>query len=113
MRINQTKEQVVLSSIAILKPDFKKITSIYLEYALKTDFALNQAIERKSGSAIRRIILRQLKQVKIHLPPLPLQQKFAKIVEHVEKLKEKQKKSGENINELFDALMSKAFKGEL
>lgn len=54
-----------------------------------------------------------LKEKKIPLPPLPLQQKFAKIVEQVEKIKEKQKNSNVEINELFDALMQKAFKGEL
>ena len=38
---------------------------------------------------------------------------FASIVEHVEKLKEKQNKSLQEIEQLFNALMQKAFKGEL
>ena len=46
-------------------------------------------------------------------PPFLLQQKFAKIVEQVEKLKGKQQKSKENIDELFNSLMQKAFNGEL
>lgn len=46
-------------------------------------------------------------------PSFQLQQKFAKIVEKVEKLKEKQQKSKEKIDEMFDSLMQKAFKGEL
>ena len=54
-----------------------------------------------------------LKEKRIPLPPLQLQQKFASIVEHVEKLKEKQKQSKEEINNLFDALMQKAFSGDL
>jgi type I restriction enzyme S subunit len=113
MRINETKDQVVLSSISILKPDFENINSIYLENVLKTDLALNQAIDSKSGSAIRRIILRHLKEIKIPLPPLSLQQKFASIVEHVERLKEKQNQSLKEIEQLFNALMQKAFNGEL
>ena len=56
---------------------------------------------------------KQYSSLKIPLPPIHLQQKFASIVEHVEKLKEKQKKSYEEIKTLFDALMQKAFKGEL
>ncbi len=52
-------------------------------------------------------------QILVPLPPLPLQKKFASIVEQVEKLKEKQKQSKENINNLFNSLMQKAFKGEL
>jgi type I restriction enzyme S subunit len=54
-----------------------------------------------------------LNKVKIPLPPLSLQEKFAKIVEKVEKLKEGQKESREKIDELFNSLMQKAFKGEL
>lgn len=54
-----------------------------------------------------------LKNLKIPLPPLPLQQKFARIVERVEKMKEKQKQSKEKIDELFNSLMQKAFNGEL
>lgn len=52
-------------------------------------------------------------QIEIPLPPLELQQKFASIVEQVEKLKEKQKESKDKIDEMFNSLMQKAFKGEL
>ncbi len=113
MRINKTEEIVVLSSIAILKPDTELLDSIYLEYSLKSDDVLSQAIKKKSGSAIRRIILRQLKNVNIYAPHLNIQQKFASIVEHVEKLKEKKKIGNKNNEELFDLLMQKAFRGEL
>ena len=46
-------------------------------------------------------------------PPLPLQQKFASIVKEVEAMKDQQKHSKEQINNLFNALMQKAFRGEL
>ena len=46
-------------------------------------------------------------------PPLPIQQKFAKIVEHVKGLKENVRKTKLNAEELFDSLMTKAFRGEL
>jgi type I restriction enzyme S subunit len=55
----------------------------------------------------------KFKRLKIPLPPLPLQQKFAKVVEHVEGLKENVKKTKQNSEELFNSLMSKAFRGEL
>jgi len=56
---------------------------------------------------------KNLLNIEISLPPLVLQEKFASIVKEVEKLKEKQKKSTEDIDELFDSLMQKAFAGEL
>ena len=54
-----------------------------------------------------------LKNFRVPIPPLPLQNQFAEIVEKVEKIKERQKDSTKEINDLFNALMQKAFKGEL
>ena len=65
------------------------------------------------GATFKEISKKMIENLQIPLPPLPLQQKFASIVEHVEKLKEKQAESRQEINQLFDSLMQKAFKGEL
>jgi type I restriction enzyme, S subunit len=54
-----------------------------------------------------------MKNLKIPLPPIELQNKFSSIVREVELMKEQQKKSKEQINNLFNVLMQKAFKGEL
>lgn len=54
-----------------------------------------------------------LKKLSITIPPIELQSKFVSIVKKFELLKEKQKQSTEEINQLFDALMQKTFKGEL
>ena len=51
--------------------------------------------------------------IEVILFPLPLQKKFASIVKQVEKLKEYQEQSNQEINNLFNALMQKAFRGEL
>ena len=52
-------------------------------------------------------------KVKIPLPPISLQQTFATIVEHVERLKENVGRMNINSAEMFDSLMHKAFRGEL
>ncbi|MCK4576335.1 restriction endonuclease subunit S [candidate division WOR-3 bacterium] len=46
-------------------------------------------------------------------PPSPEQQKFSDLVQKVEKLKEKQHKLEEELDNLFNSLMQKAFRGEL
>lgn len=51
--------------------------------------------------------------LKFPIPPLNLQNQFAEIVEKVEKIKERQKVSTKEINNLFNSLIQKAFKGEL
>lgn len=55
----------------------------------------------------------QLGNLEIPIPPLTLQQKFADLVQKVEKLKQKQKESEKELNNLFNSLMQKAFKGKL
>ncbi len=54
-----------------------------------------------------------IKKKKILVPPLPLQQEFAKRVKLIESIQFKQQQSSQEINTLFDALMQRAFKGEL
>lgn len=54
-----------------------------------------------------------LKTFQMYLPPIELQNKFASIVKEVEAMKEQQKHSKEQMDNLFNALMQKAFKGEL
>ena len=54
-----------------------------------------------------------IKKFEVPLPNKSDQEKFVKIVEKVEKLKEYQKESKTNIDNLFNALMQKSFKDEL
>ena len=55
----------------------------------------------------------QLGNTPTFLPPLPLQQEFAERVKEVEAEKERQAESKKKLDELFDGLMQRAFRGEL
>ncbi|VVB86043.1 Type-1 restriction enzyme MjaXIP specificity protein [uncultured archaeon] len=46
-------------------------------------------------------------------PPLPLQQKFASIVQQVEQIRAHQTQSRQHIDNFFNVLMQRAFRGEL
>lgn len=85
----------------------------YINYYLSSQKIQKFILTQNSGATRQALTFSQIGNLKIPLPPLPLQQTFASIVKHVEKLKEKQKKSQEEIEALFNALMQKAFKGEL
>ena len=96
------------------------LASIRCKEGIKTDFvySLLKVKEKEidglgNGSTFKAITSRQLLSIKIPLPPFSLQQKFAKIVENVEGLKENVKKTKQNSEELFNSLMQKAFRGEL
>lgn len=73
----EEKEQVILSSIAIVRPNVDKVYPPFLSYKLKSPQTKAETANLVSGSAIPRIILDDFKKVKISLPPLPTQQKIA------------------------------------
>lgn len=112
MRIRRFEEVVILSSIALLR--FKEYYNpIFVEYYLKSDFFLFQAISRKSGSAIRRIVLKDLKKTKLANPPIKLQDQFAERVQIIENQKQQAQNALQKSEDLFNSLLQKAFKGEL
>jgi len=55
----------------------------------------------------------QIKDIDVILPPIELQHRFSQIVEQVERTRSSQRQSSLEINNLLDALMQKAFTGEL
>lgn len=101
-------------AIAIIRLKFNNtINKRYLEFYLKSNIVIQQIIENRRGVAQLNLNLWQVGNLEILVPPISIQKKFAKIVEQVEKLKLKQKKSKEKIDEVSNSLMQKAFKGEL
>jgi type I restriction enzyme S subunit len=69
--IDYDKDFVVLSSLAIIRPDSNRIDSTFLKWILKSPAFLEEAVGKKTGAAIRRIILRNLKLIPIPVPPIP------------------------------------------
>jgi type I restriction enzyme S subunit len=64
----QKVDLIVLSSIAIIRPNLKKANPHFLKYMLQSPAALGRITGSKTGSAIKRIILRDLNSIKIALP---------------------------------------------
>ena len=99
----------------IMRIRFKnEIKPNYINFLFNTSEYKQKLNQIKTGTtSVCAIYYKNLKKIKIPIPPIELQNQFALIVEKVESLKENQQKSTEDINQLFDALMQKAFNGEL
>ena len=69
------KEIVVLSSIAIIRPINEKILSPYLYCILKSHYFDQQLYQLQSGSALKRIVLVDIKKLKIPKPTGKAEQK--------------------------------------
>jgi type I restriction enzyme, S subunit len=78
--IKKEEQIVILSSIAILRPDPRKIDPFYLQYLLKTAYIKEAASNFVTGAAIPRVILSDFKKIQIPYPPLHVQQGIASIL---------------------------------
>lgn len=90
------------------------INPVYLVKLLCTNFIYNQIVNR-AKKAVNQASINQkdVNSFDILVPPIELQNQFAEIVKQVETLKTHQKQSKQQIDNLFNTLMQKAFKGEL
>ena len=77
-------------------------------------YVQNKIFEISRGSGIPNMpSVSVLKQLQFMTPPIELQNKFAQIVEKVEAQKQKNELVIEQMNNLFNSLSQRAFKGEL
>ena len=97
----------------IMIKDVKKLNKVFLCYLVSCDYLQDQ-IKNKTGTVgVPKLALFRIKTLKILTPPIHLQNKFASIVKDIESMKEHQKHSKKQIDDLFDSLMQRAFKGEI
>lgn len=113
-QVNTLKEEFsMLSSLALFKLNKSMINPYYLRDYLNNGNVYQNIRNSMGGAAITRLTLDKLKRIKVVVPPISLQQQFAELVNKTETLKEKQKQSEQELENLFQSLMQKAFKGEL
>jgi type I restriction enzyme S subunit len=110
-----SEEGFVFASYLIRARIKKKLLNPYfLKTFLESSIGRKELITKCRTTAGQYNINTQgLGSIKIPLPPLNLQNKFEIKLKDINKLKEQQKHSKNKIDNLFNALMQKAFKGEL
>jgi type I restriction enzyme S subunit len=92
-----------------LEFNIANIYYVYFSLLIGKDFF----ISKQRGVRQKNLNLSMIRETEIPLPPLSLQKHFAELVQKVEALKEKQKESESELENLFNSLMQKAFKGDL
>ncbi len=88
----------------------RDLNKIYLYFYLKT--LEKQFINSSIGGGQPNISQKIIKRTDILVPPIDIQTKFGEKLQLIEKFKEKQVKSKEEIDNLFNCLMQKYFNGE-
>lgn len=102
----------VNQAVGIVSIDDPVLTN-YIVQLLQTQQGQTLLTGRIVEAARANVSLANLRELPLPLPPLPLQQKFAAIVESVERQKAAQRAHLAELDALFAALQHRAFRGEL
>lgn len=103
----------LLSSLALLRPTPGILKAEYLSAYLNAPSAKSVILRQMAGGAIKRLTVAKIKRLTVIVPPFAMQEKFALVVRKVESLRAKQKESQKELENLFNSLMQRAFRGEL
>jgi len=95
------------------RPDPKHLNALYLQGLLNIPSTLHLVPGMVHGQTRARVSMGELARLTIPVPPLPLQQKFAALVERVERLRAVQRQALRQAEHLFASLLHRAFSGEL
>ncbi len=107
-------EKIILGkSACYFNLNLSAIQKPYIFYLLQSDYFQNYALEESTGTTIRNVSLKSMRKFLVPVPPLPLQQKFAEVIENIEHQKAQAEASGKESEGLFQSLLQSAFKGEL
>ncbi|OHD68438.1 MAG: hypothetical protein A2W19_14040 [Spirochaetes bacterium RBG_16_49_21] len=96
--------------------------AIQLEEEINVQYMMNCLISMKrlilssittAGHGTKRFDSNVMNKIMIPVPPLPLQNKFANIVEKVESVKVKYQNSFSELEKLYGAVSQRAFRGEI
>ncbi|APU59581.1 restriction endonuclease subunit S [Clostridium botulinum] len=93
--------------------DRSLLNKVFLVNYLNDNYIQADIIRRAGTSTIPDLNHSEFYKVKILLPPMKLQMKFEDFVNQVDKLKFEMEKSLKELEDNFNSLMQKAFKGEL
>ena len=112
--MNTVEYEFSMKNVALLKPDPQLLIGRFLEHCLNNYHFKSKVVSLTGiGGAQQFLNLKQIKALKIPVPPLSNQEKFARIIEEIERHKSIASIQITNSETLFQSLLQKAFKGEL
>ena len=108
--VNTLEEEfTLLSSVALLKQDRSIINGYFLAALLNNEDMYLDIRNNMGGAAITRLTIAKLNVIKAIVPPIAIQEQFAKFVKQTDKSKAAVQKALDEAQLLFDSLMQKYF----
>lgn len=106
-------EEAILSTTGSCKitPDVSKVDRMYLAHHL---YAMKTYMNQIASEGVQPFLnMETIKNFRITLPPLPLQHKFAQIVQKFERIHAQQREAERQAEHLFQTLLQQAFQGNV
>lgn len=115
--VDTDREFSFFVSVALIKPYREKLDGQFLTWAFRAPYLQDKIRERSRGDMIRHLVLREIRNLIVPLPPLPEQRR---IVAHLDALQAKvdalkalQAATAAELDALLPAILDRAFKGGL
>lgn len=97
----------------LLRFDEDKVNHVFLYNLLLTPYMEVKIKEKVRGAVTKTITKDAIREIKIIVPPIEIQNQFVDFVKQVDKLKFEMETSLKELENNFNSLMQKAFNGEL
>jgi type I restriction enzyme S subunit len=88
-----------------------EVDKLFLLWQIRMPDAQRWISQQIKGTTFLEITLGRLRKMPVFVPPLPLQQKFAALVERADHLRALQREASRQAEHLFTSLLDSAFSG--
>ena len=113
VKVQEEKIDFTIKNLALIK-FFNKTVVInkYIKYLVDSEWFENEVLKNSRGGTQKFLSLKDIRKMKIPLPPIDLQNQFSEIVKQIDKQKFEIEKSLKETQELYESLIEEYFKGE-
>jgi len=110
--VSTNEKFVVLSSLAIIRANTKMVLPKFLAITLSAPDFQKDAIGSKTGLAIKRIVLKHLRELSINIPPILEQIRITELIEVLDDLIKKTERTFTYSKNLRSSLLTDLLSGE-
>ncbi len=104
-------------SVALIKPKRDLLDGKFLMWVIRAPYLQERIVKRSRGDMIRHLVLREIRDLTIPVPPLEEQRRIVADLDalqnEVNRLKSLQDETVAELDALLPAILDRAFKGEL
>ena len=108
--IQKEKIDFAIKNLALIKfLDKTLVINKYIKNLINSEWFENKILKNMRGGTQKFISLKDIRKMKIPIPPITLQNQFSEIVKQIDKQKFEIEKSLKETQELYESLMEKYF----